>query len=164
MSITRTPPGLLSLLDLKVGGQNPRELSDLVLPTLDVTELYATNSRFVGRFSGSKAAIGPSASDFTVPNDEIWILKAVSAHTATLGPGMSIGITPTINYRQTAGTSGFVYLDTTRDIYGPTDFAVTGWDGELILRPGEGIGISAYTLVAGPITYDSIIVYYALKI
>jgi len=38
--VNRVPPGLLSLLGIKAGGQNPAILPDTLQPTLELLELY----------------------------------------------------------------------------------------------------------------------------
>lgn len=40
--VNRVPPGLLSLLGIKAGGQNPSILPDVLTPTLELMELYSS--------------------------------------------------------------------------------------------------------------------------
>lgn len=85
--INRVPPGLLSLLDIKAQGENPRFLGDQVTPTFDFWQLYEIEKReprasaVVGSGTvGLKATI-------QVPNNEYWHVLQMSSAATSIAAG-----------------------------------------------------------------------------
>lgn len=86
-TINRVPPGLLSLLDIKAQGENPRFLSDVVGPVFqfrDLYELQKTEAR-------ASAIVSVSATGFhvgiQVPESEYWHVLHHSVALASVGAG-----------------------------------------------------------------------------
>lgn len=81
--INRVPQGFLGLLDTKTLGQNPSDLSNTIVPTVDLKELFLSNSGLKG--DGVTAAGVTSASlqvrvaDVTVPAGELWFVVSASS-------------------------------------------------------------------------------------
>jgi hypothetical protein len=75
MKIQRVPTGLIDFLNLRSQGETPDELSRIVRPVLDISELYQADKH--------EAVTAPCAlNDGTidtlqVPNDQLWLLLAV---------------------------------------------------------------------------------------
>lgn len=79
--INRVPAGLLSILDMKARGQNPRSLAEQVIGTVELGQQYLLQNRVW--VSGNSAAVnapGPF-STITVPSNEYWYINRVLART-----------------------------------------------------------------------------------
>lgn len=77
-------PGLLSLLQLKQRGFNPNNLSDTVVPTIDLTSWYRVDEvtvldgSTVALVSAAIYATDLSVASITVPDNEIWWVREMS--------------------------------------------------------------------------------------
>lgn len=74
--IQQIPPGLLSLLGIQSGGQNPQQLAGVVTPTMDMLGWYtASVLRTVGGAGDTITGNGVfTAAALTVPSGEWWYL------------------------------------------------------------------------------------------
>jgi hypothetical protein len=75
--IQRYAEGFLSLVGNKVGGREPTQLSDVVIPTVDMTELLR------GRLLASEGGISLTSAItdqvvITVPENEVWVMCQAS--------------------------------------------------------------------------------------
>lgn len=148
-AINKLPGGLLGFLGIKNGGEYPRDLSTVLLPTWDLSQFYAAyNSEYVTANVGV-AAIGANAA-FTVPQDQAWLVLEFSASSVTLGAGQTIQL-------------GLQYTDAgagaTTHIESPTNVATVGLRAmvamertPLYLNPGSTLGSTCVQLAAGPVT------------
>jgi len=92
-------------MDSQTQGQNPRELGETIVPTIDVENyLFASkNIEIVNAQSQPVFAIGSFTPQFTVPQDEIWHVRAVAGALLNvdvaniLGMRYSVGISPVGN-------------------------------------------------------------------
>ncbi len=75
--LNRTPEGFLDWTGQRVGGRYPTEISDVVAPTVDVSDFLG--GRLIAAEQGSFAtsAVGDSVT-LTVPQNENWLLFGVS--------------------------------------------------------------------------------------
>jgi len=89
--INRVPPGLLSVLDIKAQGENPRFLGDQVTPTLDFWPLYELQKAVPKASAIVGAAFGLRA-ELTVPANEYWHVLHMSGSPSALGAGDSYSI------------------------------------------------------------------------
>jgi len=93
-TVNRLCRGLLSLIDAKTQGQNPDGFGSEIVPVLDV-------SNFLYSAQGSSVEIGaqtfPIASNnaytvaLTVPDDEVWHLRAISGEIENNDAALVIG-------------------------------------------------------------------------
>lgn len=104
--VNRVPPGLLSLLGIKAGGQNPAILPDTLQPTLELLELYVSGN-----------AVDVDAATSLVVNNGVWAIGTpapgpgeiylVERMSVTIGANLAAGTTyrvvPTISDAVTAG-------------------------------------------------------------
>jgi len=83
------PQGLLSLLGIQSGGQAPRQVTDFLTLNMDVSALYmaamdsTTSADVPGPLGTGVASI------ITVPNNQVWILRAAACYIQ--GPAAGTG-------------------------------------------------------------------------
>lgn len=83
--LQKSPQGLLSAFDLKVGGQNPDHFGDTVSPAIDVLDFYgAPNLEFALTTVAIGIGIATATLSLTVPNGKIWNVKGI-------GPSLALG-------------------------------------------------------------------------
>ena len=75
--IQRYAEGFLSLVGNKVGGREPTELSDVVLPTVDMTQLLLGRTLATEGGIGLAMGVGDTIT-IEVPDNEVWLLHQVS--------------------------------------------------------------------------------------
>ena len=106
--IQRIPPGLLSFLGLKSTGQNPNNLSDTVVPVLDLEHLYLAQDLQVSSNTQNVANAGQSIS-LAVPNGEAWRVLgfgySADTLTATATLKVALKIAPNGSVACPVGTS-----------------------------------------------------------
>lgn len=73
----RTPEGLLDLIGQRVGGTYPKEVSEVVVPTLDVGDLLAGRLLAVETAPSLTSNLGDTVT-LTVPDNEVWVLLSVN--------------------------------------------------------------------------------------
>jgi hypothetical protein len=104
-AISKYARGLPSLLDLKERGMGPREFSEQVVGTIDLTPLYLLQGRETLSLSPQAApAVGQNSWGVAVivPANEIWYVWQYSA-AASPGAGAAIELTSSANFDGTAG-------------------------------------------------------------
>ncbi len=69
--INKVPNGLLALLDLKQLGKNPGQLSDVVIPTIDVLGAYGAYD--LRLYADQTTSAVPFVATVTIPVGETWI-------------------------------------------------------------------------------------------
>lgn len=87
--INRVPQGLLGFLGIKNGGENPKQLSNVLVPTWNTTALYQYGNSEVSTVLVAINAVGSQAY-VTVPAGEMWAILQQSAGCDTLGAGQTI--------------------------------------------------------------------------
>lgn len=74
--INRVPLGLLDLLQSKTDGRNPGDMSDQVVPTIDIEPYYLASRASFEFFVVSTTAVGAIA-NIDVNDSEVWFLYAI---------------------------------------------------------------------------------------
>lgn len=104
-NVNRVPQGLLSLLDMKAAGENPRELANLLAGVLDLTDLYLSNLRQTVSANVTpagtafiSAGLGPSAG-------EIWYVRQATCVSSGVLPAAAF-LAFAVGY-QPGGVLGF---------------------------------------------------------
>jgi len=82
--INRLPQGLLDFLGIRSGGRNPQQLTEQLLPTMDLSDWYKQNASREVQVTATSLVADTSAGFFSltvagavfeVPNNEIWIMR-----------------------------------------------------------------------------------------
>jgi hypothetical protein len=143
-SINRSPRGLLGFLGIKNFGRSPASLSEVLLPTWDLEEIYlASEARWV---TNTAAGIGVgNIIVHTPPQGTIWAVLQYGFYVDT-GAGAAVNLNPCLIGNSTAQMAllgGATILGASAQIqaYAPFDHA-------LYLSSGESLGISVVS-VAG---------------
>lgn len=155
--INRLPLGLLGFLGIKNSGLYPSTLSETLIPTWDLTDLYTAGNSEVAQVSVNIAAIGSQAA-FTVPNGEAWRVLQLSARSPTLGAGQTLQLG--LQITDPAGTSTIEVADPTTAVTNGMRCAVA-LRNPLIAGPGFSLGIDVMQLVAGPVNGASVAIRFA---
>jgi len=97
--------GLLPLLGLQNFGENPRFLSDVIAPSLDLFDMLAVTARttIVAANVAAAAVGGIVFPELLVPAGELWWVEWYNVRTATLGAGAAIRLRP--SYTENSLTS-----------------------------------------------------------
>lgn len=152
------PPGLLGFLQLKNGGQNPRQFPEVLQPVLELMHWYLfANSEVV---LGTDAAIAAAGlvNYLTVPDDEFWAVHDVQA-AVTLAAGSTAVLS--IYYRSgpSGGAANFPFsLSEAPVIWTEATMgngAIARMERErplLIVPPGGALGVRAHFLSAASTT------------
>jgi len=74
-TISGFPIGFLSLLESKTFGNNPNQVGDVLLPTVDIGDLFLTTKQTAHVQGVAAPANGPNAGIF-VPPGEVWRIHA----------------------------------------------------------------------------------------
>lgn len=94
--INRVPRALLSLLDMKARGQNPRQLEAGLRGSVDLTQLYLEDTRRDLVASVTVNAIGYySAANLTVPQTQMWWVHGLYM----VGPAAGLAAGTTVSGR-----------------------------------------------------------------
>ena len=72
--IQRYAEGFLSLVGNKIGGREPTQLSDVVVPSVDMTQLLLGRTLSVEVVTMATSAYGDTQ-EMTVPDNEVWLLR-----------------------------------------------------------------------------------------
>lgn len=97
--ITQFPRGLVSLTGLRDMGEAPRQLADVIAPSIDVTQFLLLNREAIYG-SVSAAAIGSfvaTGNPHLVPAGELWYVHSWSV-SATVFAGDTGRIAPQVNF------------------------------------------------------------------
>jgi len=111
--IQPAPPGLLSKLALKQNGPNPTDLSDQVVPIIDLTNWYSADASVpvvgIDLTLGSgvlfQTILGFSSQPLVVPDNEIWWVRGFEVELAGNGLITVVDIYelfPVLLYREVA--------------------------------------------------------------
>jgi len=148
--INRVPVGLLSLLGIRAGGQNPAVLEDQVRPVIDLTALYLAS--FIERNvdSNNVTVVGAFASNLIVPQGEAWYVHRYTIITsAALGAGQAFQIAPAYAF-SFAGATRMLQLGPASNLGAVGDSVSAGALG-FIAPPGAALGGIVHRIAAGPI-------------
>jgi hypothetical protein len=150
--VNKVPPGLLALLGIKAGGQNPSILPDTLTPTIELLELYV---------SGNCTEVNANTSAIT--NPQLWNASALpqpGAGEMFVVERMSIAAAGTLPAATTYRLQPIIY-EPTGVRHFPVGPAVTatvnerllsGNDRWFIVPPGYRMGIAALAVTLGTAT------------
>lgn len=96
--IGKFPKGLVGLTELRDMGESPRELAQIIAPTIDVTQFLLTDREVVtdsNTIAGAGSTVMPN---LQVPKGELWRVHGASMTSA--GSGGSPAYKGTIFYRE----------------------------------------------------------------
>ena len=144
MLLAKYPPGLLSLLDLKVGGAAPRDFADTVVPLLDVSQFYRVNQRQLLAQDSAMTNIGDVVST-TVPNGKLWLVEGMSATFAMAAGDTQCSARIFIATSQAAGSGFRMSVGNIRHVQAALA-AVANWSCEAAL-PAGGLLLPAGSVV-----------------
>lgn len=142
------PSGLLNLVGAQTMGENPRAMSDAVVPILQLNDLYAVSKQVllagvinpaVNGFNSLPNGIGP------VPPGELWWIRAVSASVVT-AVGGAVTFTPAIRK-----DGAVIQLNDPVAVGASLTRWAAGKLGDLFLAAGDDIGIYCQDVAAAPI-------------
>jgi len=149
--INKIPSGLLGFLGIKNGGQNPTELSQILVPTVSLRELYELQGVTYSAATSTISALG--ATLFGIPGSG----ATGSSFFHTLNFGVAVNCTVGTNIFYQIGTyrssqafftpySGVIYADSTFNSTVWTGVAATDvWTG-----PDEQLCIFVHALTGTP--------------
>ena len=134
--IDQSPRGLISIFGLRDMGAVPKELSEQVVGTFDISELCLLNRELlVGTFS--TGGVG-SFSQVTVPPGELWYVWSFSLVTGILGAGESLRMTP--GYVAGGAAANILAAGLPRTATAG-ELAAAFVDRAIWLGPGSGLGM-----------------------
>lgn len=150
--INRAPVGLLGLLDMKSQGENPPQLAETVIGALDLTQLYALQTRALISQASTVTGLGVTAGAFTnllVPQGELWLVTGLTSHLSAPPLGAAATAQWTVGYVAN-DTARFVSLAESNApaIATGADF-VSGFDGVYLLQPGDQPTVYVTTQTGG---------------
>jgi len=152
--INRFPSSLLSYLDMKSRGQTPRTLAPEVRGMVNLDRWYLEQTRVLSNTSGSPAGTG-FVNFGQVPEGQTWVVRGLSATTSIVLPAATTYLESlAVLMRVTAGGAAIF------PVTPPTAFATgvrvgLGWQGEILLRPGDQVGLWVHDLTLGTATSHS---------
>lgn len=165
--IQAQPAGLLGFLQLKNAGRNPEQLSETLLPTMDLVQWYLESDVRLNTGATAALASGTLGQQLTttttqvVPSNEQWILRGISIG-ADLVAGDAISAAPIIR-DPTLGQFRLLGPFAADGVYADNAQFRAAWNpnGDIVIaRPGTRFG--AYTkrfLVAAPTLINCYVVY-----
>jgi hypothetical protein len=137
--INRVPLGLLGLLDLKQQGESPAALAPLVNGVIDLTHLYASQTRAAVSQASTVTGVGVTAGAFSnlvVPQGELWLVYGMTA-TLSVPP---LGAGATAQYQVgfvDNGIGRFNALGIPSPSFATGADGISDFDGAILLQPGD---------------------------
>lgn len=139
--ITRYPAGYLSLLGVQSDGEAPNRLSDVVQTVVDASSFMQATRYGIGggATTASLAVGGQQTNTLNGPNPgELWVVGSISVSPqAVLGVGTTYTYQPCLFSRGQAIPLG----DPITATVGQQTASCMQTDGQLILNPGDQIGV-----------------------
>jgi len=144
----RLPRGLLGLLDAKVGGQNPQELTDELRPVLEMFPFYHAQFRdaLSGQTAGN-AVVGTNSlatgSLTGPPADELWWVEHYAVKMdAGLAAGNGVILMPSmLSVSSSGGPSIPILLNSARNVANQIGWiAAAAADRPFLMIPGDVLG------------------------
>jgi len=143
------PTGLLSLVGSQNFGSAPKDLGDVVQPTLDLSELYLLSQLvpFSGTLTAPANGANSAQGGIAVPNGEVWYVQQVGLQVLT-----GVGVTGEFTlYATPAPGGGFTPLADTQVMTASTFRMKAGVQGPMWLRSGAEISCHIANLVGVPV-------------
>lgn len=144
--INRVPPGLLSLLDMKVSGQNPRLLSGELSASADILELYLQQGRTNAQAATNVINATGFYPAFTVPDAQYYWLHGFSYTPGVLAAGTTYKCVPA--YRALNVAQYISVGQTQTYVAGERPNMTPIWFPKL-LKPGAQLGVWCEAVTLG---------------
>lgn len=137
--VNRVPQGLLSLLDMKQGGENPHELSQLLIATLEITDLYLSAIRQTLSANVTPAGTGFITAALGPSNGELWYVRQVSCVSSGVLPAAAF-LAFSVGYQPAAVAGYFIGMgdDSRNATVGERPVSVSSQPA--VLQPGDVLG------------------------
>jgi len=167
LTIQRVPRGLLGFLGLRGSGQLPSELSPTIAGVVDATVLYARDD-----FRWARAAEPAANTSWlkyatqTVPQGEIWVVCSMWAVAGT-GAAVTIqALRPALRRADGGLFDNYITNEQQVPVAINSDVRL-GWSfpwGQLILAPGDIIGLALQGVAGGNASVSFGVEYYRMPI
>ena len=171
--INRVPQGLLGLLDTKTLGKNPDDLSNTIVPTVDLKDLFLVNSGLqqdiVTAAAVTSASLLTPVALVSVPAGELWFVLNVTAEVIVgLSPGADYRVVPILN-----GPGGFAGAQILQGNGEPTNTTIaTGesvsisYNGSpyLVAPPGSEFGSMPVRSFNGASAVTTYVLHYTVQV
>lgn len=145
--IQRVPVGLLDFLGLKATGQSPTVMPDELVPTVDISQLYAA-ARWEQSTSTTSTVnlIGFwGTTTLTVPSGELWLVDSITATSGTLLAGTTYRLR--MGLISANNSNPFVVSDLSQS-WTAGERPFFGWRN-VIARAGDQLGLVVDSLTLG---------------
>lgn len=148
--INRIPSGLLGFLGIKNGGENPQQLSNILVPMLDLIPLYDLQGV---EYSQAVSTLGAGVTTFGIPGSNN--RPSSFFHTLNFGVAVNCGAGANCYYQigvYRASQAFFVPLGPI--VYADNAVASTIWTGSAAVDvwtgPDEQLAINCYSVSGAP--------------
>jgi hypothetical protein len=150
--INRIPSGLLGFLGIKNGGRYPQQLSDVLMPTVNMAPWYIqTNIQSRRATPVNVTAVG-FTSYLQVPAGELWAITAAQWNSnAVLGAGVSLRGFVAAAQIDGVGFAGAALGPYAAMTAGEVFVSGSTLQNPLILPPLTEVGFFASLVTAGPV-------------
>jgi hypothetical protein len=145
-TIQAFPPGLLSLFGIKNGGSNPGELSQVIIPQLELLDWYLgqqwITQRLVTADLGAGIGFQPigGGGANVVPQNQVWFVRQ-----AVTGPDTALGAGNAANFwlaRQVTPATLIMKMGSTVTLAATQrDYSAMPDSRPVLLRPGDVLGV-----------------------
>lgn len=147
--VQRVPMALLDLLGLKSTGQNPVLFSELLGPSIDMTDLYLANRwEIINASVAAIATTGLKTTGSWEPADgTVLVIDGACIQFATvLAAATTYRLRLCLYTVQTGNPFRMAPSAVTTTV---GEIVAGAWDGPIVVRPGEGLGIWAENVTLG---------------
>lgn len=151
--VQRYPLGLLGLLNIKDYGQGPSLFSDEISAVIDSTAFYLAAQRVTNAGQALNVnGVGFFAATGVAPqSQQLWQCDYISAT-----PSAALGAATTVTFRlavSRANGGGFLALGD--DVTGTTGGRPMAWAQNVVLQPGDALGVWADAWTAGGVAFNA---------
>lgn len=139
------PSGLLSILDSKNFGENPRVLIESIQPVIPVIDLFLlTKQVVVPSVPANPVVLGNQANTLLVPDGEVWRVHAASAF-------MSCGVGVTCTFSLTIQAATFTSISQAVSCPASQERTNPMVSPAFYLGAGFSLGLRAHEVTGAPI-------------
>jgi hypothetical protein len=147
--LQKGPDGLLGALDLKTTGANPSQFPEHLQAVVECTPYYLLRNRFLASATAAFAAINVTIASLTVPQDEVWRVKALGITLSRVVGDAALVIDATLNLRRAIGAANVVVFQALFPAVPATDLIQAR--GQIVedfwLGPGDRVAVASSSTV-----------------